>query len=326
MKQQSKKLTITAYGAVVSGNFSINDEQAAKDSKAYRRLLEIQELYSSERYNFNVEIAFDVLNTWSRKRKALEEVANGSSKIIVIDMLSVLGTKKEELLANYKELHDREIGLVILKEKQFSTVKYDKNFGGFRSAIAYDNNFERLCDKLSGFEYQTNRGKKKLQVTKEFEAIYWLYENYLIDTIIYKNRLMSISRTTFRNLCDEYEKTDRYREILLLQKEKNKIDQKPKRSGSIDETTFEQIYCLINSGSSLSEACEAMSQDELSDLEYERYLLKYTGKKSATLKAAFEYKDDILIKLLSPDDNTSLDVLNRLIRDALGIDFMLSSD
>ena len=320
-------MSITAYGAVVSGNFSINDEQAAKDTKAYRRLLEIQELYSSERYNFNVEIAFDVLNTWNRKRKALEKVLNGSSKIIIIDMLSVLGTKKEELLANYKELHNREIGLVVLKERQFSTVKYDKNFGGFRPVIGYDNNhFERLCNKLSKYEFQTNRGKKKLQITKEFEAIYWLYENYMIDTIVYKNRLMSISRTTFRNLCDEYEQTDRYREILLQQKEKNKIDEKPKRSGSVDEATFEQIYGLVKSGLSLSEACEAVSRDELCDLDYKRYLLKYDGKKSATLKAAFEYKDDILIKSLSFEDNTSLDVLNRLIRDALGIDFMLSSD
>ena len=324
MKKQNPKMMITAYGSVVAGHFSINDEQAAKDTKAYRRLLEIQELYSNEQYNFDVEIAFDVLNTWSRKRKALEELFEGSSKIVIIDMLSVLGTKNEEMLANYIELYKRGIGVLVLKEKQFSTVKYDRNYEGFRPAVRSDDDFGNLCNKLSTYEYQTNRGKKKLQITNEFEAIYWLYENYFIDTVIYKNRLLSISRTTFRNLCDEYEKTDRYKEILLQQKEKNNIDEKPKRSGSIDESTFEQMVILMSEGSTLANACKTMSQEILCELEYQRYSLKYKGKKSATLKAAFDYKDDILIKMLSLDDKTSLDVLNRVIRDALGVDFMLS--
>ena len=128
----------------------------------------------------------------------------------------------------------------------------------------------------------------------------------------------------FAKLCDAYEKTDDYKEILKIQKEKNGIDAKPKRTGSVDESVFEQIYNLVNSGSTLLEACEAMSVDSLSDIEYERYYLKYSGKKSATLKASFEYKDDTLISLLKVEDNTSLDVLNRVIRDALGVDFMLS--
>lgn len=81
---------------------------------------------------------------------------------------------------------------------------------------------------------------------------------------------------------------------------------------------------MVNSGSTLLEACEAVSIDALSDIEYERYYLKYSGKKSATLKASFEYKDDTLISLLKIEDNTSLDVLNRVIRDALSVDFMLS--
>lgn len=329
MKSQdnnNRQYGIAAYGSVVNGSFSVNDKQAIQNTKAYQRLLEIQKIYSKGKYNIkDIKIMFDVLGGVYRKRKALNEILDEASNvgIVIIDSLSALGTKNEELIYNYKLLFEKKIVLVVQREKQFSTAKFDIYQNTF-CPTASDTDIERLCSELVNFQYQTNRGKKKLEISKEFVILYWLYENYFIDTIIYKNKLLTISKLGFAKLCDAYEKTDDYKEILKIQKEKNGIAAKPKRTGSVDETIFEQIYNLVNSGSTLLQACEAMSVDTLNDIEYERYYLKYSGKKSATLKASFEYKDDTLISLLKVEDNTSLDVLNRVIRDALGVDFMLS--
>lgn len=330
MKSQdnnNRQYGIAAYGSVVNGSFSVNDMQAIQNTKAYQRLLDIQKIYSKGKYNIkDIKIMFDVLGGVYRKRKALNEILDEASNVavVIIDSLSALGTKNEELIHNYKLLFKKKIGLVVQREKQFSTAKFDIYQNTFYPTVTSDTDIERLCSELVNFEYQTNRGKKKLEISKEFVILYWLYENYFIDTIIYKNKLLTISKLGFAKLCDAYEKTDDYKEILKIQKEKNEIAAKPKRIGSVDESVFEQIYNLVNSGSTLPEACEAVSIDALSDIEYERYYLKYSGKKSATLKASFEYKDDTLISLLKVEDNTSLDVLNRVIRDALGVDFMLS--
>ena len=329
MKSQdnnNRQYGIVAYGSVVNGSFSVNDMQAIQNTKAYQRLLDIQKNYSKGKYNIkDIKIMFDVLGGVYRKRKALNEIIDESSNIgvVIIDSLSALGTKNEELIHNYKLLFEKKIGLVVQREKQFSTAKFDIYQNTF-CPTASDADFGRLCSELVNYEYQTNRGKKKLEISKEFVILYWLYENYFIDTIIYKNKLLTISKLGFAKLCDAYEKTDDYKEILKIQKEKNGIAAKPKRTGSVDESVFEQIYNLVNNGSTLLEACEAMSIDTLNDIEYERYYLKFSGKKSATLKASFEYKDGTLISLLKVEDNTSLDVLNRVIRDALGVDFMLS--
>ncbi len=323
MKNRNEKIKAIVYGSVVTGCFSLNDEKAAKNTKAYQRLLEIQKLYSGERHNVDTEVKFDVLGGSYRNRKALKEILDSNSGIVIIDSISALGPKKDELLYNYRALHDKGIGLVVQKEGHFSTAVYDAHYNGFRPT-GVNEDFERFCYELVNAEVQTNRGKKKLELSKEFTTIYWLYENYFIDTVIFKNKLISISKSGFAKLCAEYENTEEYKIIFEIQIEKNKIDEKPKRIGSIDESIFQQIYDLKNSGSTLSDACKAVSVRELSEIELNRYLLKYSSGKSATHKAAFQYKDAVLVNLLKPDNNTSLDVLNRVIRDALGVDFMLS--
>lgn len=298
---------VIAYGCVTSGFHSTKSVEKISDTEAEWRLntkvadeiKKLKNLFISEDI-----IRIDVIDSSRRHRKHLEEALHTMSygDTIIIASLHALGTNNDEILKNYKRICKAKIGLLIPNYSNanglsvFATADY-----GFSPIAISEEEFSELYRKLSFEDIRSYRGRKKLEVTDEFRQMYWAYERYLIDPITAcKNRFYSISKNTFRRLCEQYENIDEYNIELEEQNKKFEVGRLPKRFGAITDSIQNLIKDVAEHGISFKDAC-FVHDIQINEIQFNRYLLKYYIGKSKLMHATFQLRDFDLIESLQPD-------------------------
>lgn len=299
------------YGCVSTGTKSVKAEDKLtteqlewrKSTKVYEETKKLTNFFFPEE-----DVRIDVLCGSYRNRRYLKECLNtmGHGDTILIASMSALGRNTDEVLVNYRAIHDAEIGLLLPDYQQinglsiFSTT--DFTFTPILLGEEAKFEFEELCDKIRGAKISTFKGRKGLEITKEFKVIYWLYERYLIDPkTAASNKYFSMSKNTFRRCCETYESSVEYEQDLIQQDEMNKVCGIPKRFGAIKPQLETVINRIVFAQESLENACEENNLRILSKKQFDRIMMKYFLKKGGTLKVAFEMRDEELIASLQPD-------------------------
>ena len=297
---------VIAYGCVVSGFHSTKSADKISEAEAQWRLntkvadevKKIRNLFVSEDI-----IRIDVIDSFRKHRKHLEEALNtmGYGDTIIIASLSSLGLNNDELLENYKRIFNARIGLLIPNYSNanglsiFATTDYS-----FAPIITSEEIFSELCRKLSFEEVRSYRGRKKLEVTDEFKQVYWAYERYLIDpATACKNRFFCISKNTFRRLCEEYEKSEKYNLDLEEQESIHEIHQIPKRFGVITPELEAMIHTVAR-GTEFEDASTIHGID-INLIQFMRIFAKCLMPKKIIVKLTNERRDSDLIESLQPD-------------------------
>lgn len=305
---------VVGYGCVASSQHSVRDNRFLSEEEVlWRQNTKVAEEIKKLTNLFLPAdcVQIDVIGGSYRRRRHLENCLKtmGYGDSIVISSLSSLGLNNEELLENYKKIFEKRIGLLLPDYTMESGLsKYSTTNYAFSPVSITEEEFDSLCSELSMTKIKSNRGRKMIHINEEFKIVYWLYERYLIDPITaIKNKYYSISKNTFRKLCDEYEASDEYNNDLEHQEKEFKISELPKRHGVIDSVLEEIIYDVSILHVSLADACAMQGILPLNGLQFKRTMLKYYCKKGGALKKAFDMRDYELIESLQPvyDDKTS---------------------
>jgi hypothetical protein len=195
-------------------------------------------------------------------------------------------------MENYMMLCENDIGILILDNEKLSTADYGCQYCKTREEV------EAALDTLTDHDFQTRQGRKKkqLEITDGFVEVYWYNENYFCpESIVYKNNIIGkVTKVAFYQLCDIYEKSERYAADELEQERKHNISQKPKRYGK----TKEEIPILweqVERGEITLE--EASSKMDMTPITFKRYVVKGNDRKTMG-KATFAYKDQAIIDKL----------------------------
>ena len=274
-----------------------------KDKEEYAKSLEATKAYELISHMMNPDnILIDVITGSYRKRPQLMEIMDAfvsnsdyrrfPSGTIVVPSIADLGTTVAEFMENYMMLCENDIGILILDNEKLSTADYGCQYCKTREEIA------AALDTLTDHDFQTRQGRKKkqLEITDGFVEVYWYNENYFCpESIVYKNNIIGkVTKVAFYQLCDLYEKSERYAADELEQDRKHNISQKPKRYGK----TKEEIPILweqVERGEITLE--EASSQMGMTPITFKRFVVKGNDRKTMG-KATFAYKDQAIIDKL----------------------------
>lgn len=297
---------VIAYGCVVSGFRSTKSaDKITKEDAEWRLHTKVANEIKKLRDLFIAEdiIKIDVIDSTRRRRKHLEEAlaSMGDGDTIIISSLSSLGLNNDEVVKNYKRIYKAQIGLLLPDYDNinglstFATTDYN-----FSKLNISDEEFEMLCNMLSFQTIRTYRGRKKLDVSDEFKIIYWAYERYLIDpATACKNRFFCISKNTFRRLCEEYEKSEKYNLDLEEQESIHEIHQIPKRFGVITPELEAMIHTVVR-GTEFEDASIIHGID-INLIQFMRIFAKCLMSKKIIVKLTNERRDNDLIESLQPD-------------------------
>lgn len=297
---------VIAYGCVVSGFHSTKSaDKITKEDAEWRLHTKVANEIKKLRDLFIAEdiIKIDVIDSTRRRRKHLEEAlaSMGDGDTIIISSLSSLGLNNDEVVKNYKRIYKAQIGLLLPDYDNinglstFATTDYN-----FSKLNISDEEFEMLCNMLSFQTIRTYRGRKKLEVTDEFKRIYWAYERYLIDpSTACKNRFFCISKNTFRRLCEEYEKSEKYNSDLEEQDSLYKIHEIPKRYGIIS-SEIEELIREVAGGADFEDAC-VLHGIAINLVHFMRIYAKFFMPKKIIMKITNDRRDYELIESLQPD-------------------------
>lgn len=304
---------VIGYGCVASSQHSVKDDRFLTDEEIeWRKNTKVAEEFEKLHNLFLPEdcILIDAIGGSYRRRHQLEKCLKtmGYGDSIVISSLSSLGLNNEELLENYKKIYKAGIGLLLPDYTRddglsiYSTTNY-----GFDAITISQEEFNNLCNMISREEIKSKRGRKMIGLSDEFKEMYWLYERYLIDPVTAcKNKYYSISKNTFRKLCDEYEASAEYNNTLEYQDKKYKIAGLPKRHGVISTQLEEIITDVSVLHVSLADACAMQGISILHELQYRRFMLKHYCKKGGALKKTFELRDYDIIESLQPKYDSNI--------------------
>lgn len=296
---------VIAYGCVTSGFHSTKSAEKITDTEAEWRLntkvaTEIKKLKNL--FIADDIIKIDVIDSTRRHRKHLEEALTlmGDGDTIIIASLHSLGLNNEELVRNYKSIYEKRIGLLLPNYNNanglsiFSTTDYS-----FSPLSISNEEFEILYNKLSFQTITSLRGRKKVDISDEFKTIYWMYERYLIDpSTACKNKFFTVSKNTFRRMCEEYEKSEKYNLDLEEQDSLCAIHEIPKRYGVISPE-IEELIREVARGADFEDAC-AMFGIEINLIQFMRIFAKGLMPKKVIMKITNARRDCELIESLQP--------------------------
>lgn len=304
---------VVGYGCVASSQHSVKDDRFLsedeitwrKNTKAADEVKKVTDAIKKLKDLFLPEssIVIDVIGGSYRRRHHLEECLKnmGYGDSIVIANISSLGLNSEELLKNYKKIFKARIGLLLPDYTLESCISpLSTTDFAFSPISISEAEFEEKCQIISSIKIRSNRGRKMLKITEEFKEVYWLYERYLIDPVTAcKNKYFSISKNTFRKLCDEYEASGEYNDDLEYQDKTHQVSRLPKRHGVINDTMENLILDVVVGRRTFENACDIYGI-QLSEIQHIRYNLKYYAKKAGVLKVTFQLRDYDLIESLQP--------------------------
>lgn len=288
-----------AYGCISSVNISLKDEEAVKQTKVYTELVE-------ELHNYFIaydDIFIDTITGSYRNRKKLNKLLEkfGFGDTIFISRIEALGFTSEEVIKNYLIIAEKGIGLLLPdKTKQNGISDFATTDFSFSAMNKSKTEIDAICEQLKTLQPKTNAGRRTTSTKvfpSDFEKVYWAYENYFIplETAV-SNNLFYISRRKFYQLCDEYEKSERY--FMRLEKEEceNHISEKPKRYGKVPKHYDELVQKLGVSPSEqeLFEECKKMEVSIIHPIDYKRYYIKnMKDGHSVAIKCAFNFAREI---------------------------------
>lgn len=288
-----------AYGCISCVNISLKDEDAVKNTKVYEELVE-------ELHNYFIayeDIYIDVLTGSYRNRRKFNKIIRefGYNDTIFISRIEALGFTNEEVIHNYIKIAERGIGLLLPDRAKENGVS-DFATTDFSFSAMNKNNAEIdcICEQLKMIQLKTNSGRRTTStkvLPADFEKVYWAYENYFIplETAV-SNNLYYVSRRKFYQLCDEYEKSDRY--FLMLEREEmeHQISEKPKRFGKVPEH-FDEIVKKIGvapSEQELFQECQRLNMPIIHPIDFKRYCIKnMEDGHSVAIKCAFNFAREI---------------------------------
>lgn len=286
------------YGCISSVNIPLNDEETVKKTKAYIEL-------ESEIHNYFIaieDIHIDVITGSYRNRKKLNKILKEFSygDTIFVSRIEALGFTSNEVIKNYLRIAEKGIGLLLPDRKKQNGVS-DLATTDF-SFCPINKSFEEIdfiCNQLKTIQLKPNAGRRTTAtkvLPAAFEKTYWAYENYFIslETAV-SNNLFYISRRKFYQLCEEYEKSDRYLIMLEQEETENHISEKPKRYGKVSERFDELVQVLGTSPSEqeLFEECRKLNIPAIHPIDYKRYYIKsMEDGHSIAIKCAFQFAKD----------------------------------
>ncbi|MGN0605058.1 MAG: hypothetical protein ACI4JM_00915 [Oscillospiraceae bacterium] len=288
-----------AYGCISCVNISLKDEEAVKHTKVYEELVE-------ELHNYFIayeDIYIDVITGSYRNRRKLNKIIKEFSygDTIFASRIESLGFTTDEVIKNYHRIAEKGIGLLLpdrTKENgvsDFATTDF--------SFCPINKSFEEIdfiCNQLKTIQLKPNAGRRTTSTKvfpADFEKVYWAYENYFIplETAV-SNNLYYVSRRKFYQLCDEYEKSDKYSIMLQNEERKNNISEKPKRYGKVPEN-FDKLVQALGSAPSeqdLFEECRKLNIPVIHPIDYKRYYIKsMENGHSIAIKCAFNFAKEI---------------------------------
>lgn len=288
-----------AYGCISCVSISLKDENAVKNTKVYTELVE-------ELHNYFIaydDIYIDIITGSYRNRRKLNKIIKEFSygDTIFISRIEALGFTSEEVIKNFLKIAERGIGLLLpdrTKENgvsDFATT--DFSFCPMQKSKA---EIDTICEQIKTLQLKTNAGRKTTAtkiLADDFERVYWAYENYFISLeIAVSNNLFYASRRKFYQLCKDYEKSDKYHQILEIEERENNISEKPKRFGKVPER-FDELVQVLGANPSekeLSEECSKLNMPTIHPIDFKRYYIKnQTDGHSIAIKCAFNFAREI---------------------------------
>lgn len=288
-----------AYGCISCVNISLKDEEAVKNTKAYIEL-------ENEIHNYFIaveDIHIDVITGSYRNRKKLNILLEkfGFGDTIFISRIEALGFTSEEVIKNYLIIAEKGIGLLLPdKTKQNGISDFATTDFSFSAMNKSKTEIDAICEQLKTLQPKTNAGRRTTSTKvfpSDFEKVYWAYENYFIplETAV-SNNLFYISRRKFYQLCDEYEKSERYFMRLEKEERENRISEKPKRFGKVP-VYFDSIVQMLGkypTEQELLETCKKLNMPIIHPIDYKRLLLKNMPEgHSVAIKCAFNFAREI---------------------------------
>ena len=293
---------IYGYGCISSGFMPRKDPEAIKKTKAYQSL---KNMFIAED-----SIYIDIITANYRTRTKLKKIiqSSNSDDCVVIASISALGTTNDEILNNYLEIYNKNIGLLIPDYNSpitdnldvLSTADWSMKIKNeyIKNGEEYPESIIEKINKIKTIKIKTNQGRAFQERPENFETIYWLYENYFLsETDTYDNKLLKIGKKLFRRLAEEYETTDpNYYLELCRQDELYKISEKPKRHGKVPDD-FPTFLNLIDNGLTIDDAAKKMNYNMMNPIDFKRYQIKYLGGKKSMAVANELRKSELAIEL-----------------------------
>lgn len=288
-----------AYGCISCVNISLKDEEAVKNTKVYTELVE-------ELHNYFIaydDIFIDTITGSYRKRKKLDKLLEefGYGDTIFISRVECLGFTTNEVINNYIKIAQKGIGLLLPdKTKENGVSDFATTDFSFSAMNKNKAEIDSICKQLETLKLKTNAGRKTTSThvaLDNFEKVYWAYENYFIplETAV-SNNFFYVSRRKFYQLCEEYEKSERYFMMLKKEEMENHISEKPKRFGKVPEhyDGLIQILGASPSEQELFEECKKMEVPIIHPIDYTRYYIKnMEDGHSVAIKCAFNFAREI---------------------------------
>ena len=296
---------VIGYGCVATSRHSVKDNRLLSDEEvSWRQQTKVaQEIKKlTDMFLPRDCVRIDIIGGSYRNRRYLKECLEnmGYGDSIVVSRLSSLGLNNKELVENYRKIFECGIGLLLPDYGNPNGVsKYSTTDYSFSPILITSEEFNILCDELSFIKIESQRGRKKIEVTKEFKLIYWMYERYLIDPVTaFKNKYFEISKNTFRRLSEQYENSDEYNIALEEQDSLYKIHEIPKRFGVISPELQAMIDAVAR-GASFEDA-RTVHRIDINLIQFMRYFAKSLMPKKLIVKITNERRDYELIESLQP--------------------------
>ncbi|MGN0579318.1 MAG: hypothetical protein ACI4JE_00450 [Ruminococcus sp.] len=286
------------YGCISSVNIPLNDEETIKNTKAYIEL-------ESEIHNYFIaieDIHIDVITGSYRNRRKLNRIIKEFSygDTIFISRIEALGFTTDEVIKNYLRIAEKGIGLLLPdREKQNGVSDFATTDFSFCPMHKSKAEIDTICEQIKTIQLKPNAGRRTTAtkiLADDFERVYWAYENYFIplETAV-SNNLYYVSRRKFYQLCEEYEKSDKYLQMLVIEENENNISEKPKRFGKVP-ADFDKLVKEIGAAPSeqeLSEECRKLNIPVIHPIDYKRYYIKsMENGHSIAIKCAFQFAKD----------------------------------
>ena len=288
-----------AYGCISCVNISLKDENAVKNTKAYIEL-------ENEIHNYFIaveDIHIDVITGSYRNRRKFNKIIKefGYGDTIFISRIEALGFTNEEVIHNYIKIAKRGISLLLPdKTKDSGVSDFATTDFSFCPMNKSNEEIDFICKQLKKIQLKSNAGRRTTSTKvslDNFEKAYWAYENYFIslETAV-SNNLFYVSRRKFYQLCEEYEKSEKY--IMMLEKEEseNLISEKPKRYGKVPENFDKLVQRLVASPSEqkLYAECKKLDIPTIHFIDYKRFYIKsFKEGHSIAIKCAFNFARDL---------------------------------
>ncbi len=288
---------IYGYGSISSVKLLRSEPEKLKETKAFKALEQtfhnIPQL-ESKQFSLDTHLLVDLITATYRKRPKLEYLISNLSfgDTVVITNISALGSNAEEITANYLKIYKANIGLILpdfttTSNESLSPVSTSGWDFSLPDSLMYkggelpDSINERL-ELLKSMDIKTNQGRAFHDRPENFKKVYWLYENYFLqESNLYKNKLISISKTMYRRLAMDYELLDPdYFKDLEEQEKLYKISEKPKRFRAVPDD-FQELIDLVESGYSLEISLAQQKYPRLHPIDYKRFKLKHEGGRKA---------------------------------------------